>query len=67
MQPPKIFQFTSLYFATLANDLIDLIIQLPSECWPLVQINNTEDNCTCRNDDNNILDILTQQVRTLAT
>ncbi len=63
MQPPKIFQLTSLYFSTSANNLTDLVIQLPSQCWPLVNINGTEDNCTCMSCDYNKLDILTQQVR----
>ena len=60
MQPPSIFQYTSLYFSTITSDLTDLKIQLPSECRPLVQ-----SNCTCKDDDNNILDIVTQQVSSL--
>ena len=59
MQPPKIFQLTSLYFSTLANDLTDLKIVLPKECWPVVHYKGN--TCTCLHDDN-ILDILTQQV-----
>ena len=63
MQPPKIFQLTSLYFSTIANDLTDLVIQLPDDCWPLVEPKKKEDgDCTCQRN-NNILDILTQQVR----
>ena len=65
MQPPKIFQLTSLFFSTRANNLTDMVIVLPSECWPLVEPKNgTEDrNCTCVGDDINVLDMLTQQVR----
>ena len=59
MQPPKIFQFTSLFFSTLANNLIDMVLELPRECFELVKGNDT--NCTCEND-GNVLDILTQQV-----
>lgn len=59
MQPPKIFQLTSLYFSTPANELTDLLIKLPNECWPLVHSGGND--CTCSHEDN-ILDILTQQV-----
>ena len=62
MQPPKIFQLTSLYFSTIANHLTDLVIYLPEQCWPLVRTEGREENCTCRHEDDHILDILTQQV-----
>jgi hypothetical protein len=60
VQPPKIFQLTSLYFSSPANKLTNLTIKLPAECQPLVQ----GDNCTCDHEDNTLLDILTQQVCT---
>ena len=37
IQPPRIFRLTSLYFSTLANNLIYIMnLTLPTECWPLV-------------------------------
>lgn len=62
VQPPKIFQLTSLYFSTPANSLTDLAIQLPRECLGLV---GGDDNCTCKHENGKILDILTQQVRSI--
>lgn len=59
IQPPKIFQLTSLYFSTPANNLTDLSIKLPEECLPLALVG---DSCTCDSKDNTLLDILTQQV-----
>ena len=67
IQPPKVFQFTSLLFSTPANDLESLNLTLPSECRPLVM--NETNNCTClkknKNDNgknDNALVRLTQQV-----
>lgn len=61
MQPPKIFRLTSLYFSTPANELIDLKLKLPQDCWDLVR--NSDSNCSCVLSDSSILDIVTQQVR----
>lgn len=57
VQPPKIFQLTSLYFSTPANNLTDLVIKLPEDCLPLLG-----DSCSCDNEDDTLLDIMTQQV-----
>ena len=62
VQPPTIFQFTSLYFSTPANKLEDLTLQLPSACKGLVY-NETFDNCSCASGNRHALDRLTQQVR----
>lgn len=64
IQPPTIFQLTSLYFSSPANSLTDLDLWLPNDCQPLAR--NKENNCTCDNEDN-ILDILTQQVHVINT
>ena len=61
VQPPKIFQLTSLLFSTPANKLENLNLQLPSACKALVS-NETFDNCSCEGDDRYALDRLTQQV-----
>lgn len=58
IQPPQIFQLTSLYFSIPANELTDLFIKLPPDCLPLAG----GITCTCLNEDHNLLDILTQQV-----
>ena len=59
MQPPKIFQLTSLYFSTPANELTNVTLKLPRDCWHLAH--NGSNNCTCMCE-NNDLDIITQQV-----
>ena len=63
VQPPKIFQFTSLFFSTPANKLEELTLQLPIACKPLV-LNKTVSKCSCKtnNTHRNALDRLTQQV-----
>ena len=63
VQPPKVFQFTSLLFSYPANDLKNEVnLTLPFECRPLVMKNNDESVCSCLGRDNNELDILTQNV-----
>ena len=47
IQPPTIFQFTSLLFSTPANNLESVNLILPRECLPLVG----DDDCTCANND----------------
>ncbi len=72
VQPPTIFQFTSLFVSSPANKLKNLNLKLPIECQVLVSDN--DGNCSCKttrrgeiNEDNDnynttILDRLTQQV-----
>ena len=59
IQPPKIFQFTSLLFSTPVNNLELLSITLPTECKVLVE-EDENGTCTCGN--TTVLDRLTQQV-----
>ena len=64
MQPPTIFQFTSLFFSYPNNDLTELRLQLPYECRPLIITSSS--NCSCFGDDTDLmLNIVTQQVSTL--
>ena len=58
LQPPKVFQFTSLLFSTPANNLEYLNLKLPFECQELVK----ENGCTCKGSTSNALDRMTQQV-----
>ena len=61
MQPPTIFQFTSLFFNYPNNDLQELRLQLPYECRPLIITSSS--NCSCFGDNTDLmLNILTQQV-----
>ena len=61
MQPPTIFQFTSLFFNYPNNDLKELHLQLPYECRPLIITSSS--NCSCFGDDTDLmLNIVTQQV-----
>ena len=57
IQPPAVFEFTSLLFSYPANSLEFLNLTLPYECRPLVM-----NSCSCSGRDNNELDILTQHV-----
>ena len=60
IQPPSIFQFTSLFFNYPANNLDKIKLTLPQECAQLINV--TEDgNCSCREEDS-VLERLTQQV-----
>ena len=61
MQPPTIFQFTSLFFNYPNNDLEELRLQLPYECRPLIITSSS--NCSCFGDDTDLmLNVMTQQV-----
>ena len=64
VQPPKVFQFTSLLFSTPANNLEYLNLTLPYECRPLVNESMDGENCSCAGDTrrNTVLDRVTQQV-----
>ena len=61
VQPPTIFQFTSLLFRTPANDLMSVDLTLPRECLPLVDYNEDNDSCNCTSNDT-FLTQLTEQV-----
>jgi len=63
IQPPQVFQLTSLFFSNPANSQDNLTITLPEECQSLVG----GDNCTCLGNEDNNLDILTQQVSCFRT
>jgi len=63
IQPPTIFQFLSLLFSYPANDISYLNITLPNECrW---MVDSSDQTCSCKNQSNSNLDILTQQVSKL--
>ena len=70
IQPPWIFQFTSLFFNHVANSKDEyhphLEIKLPPQCQHLVQ---DHDGCSCNNGRTNgttdLLDMLTHEVRTM--
>ena len=61
IQPPSIFELTSLFFSYQANKLKDLVITLPGVCQSHVGGNT----CSCLGKQNNNLNILTQQVRNI--
>ena len=61
VQPPKIFQLTSLLFSTRANELEKLTLELPSACKELVS-SETSSECSCAGENKHALDRLTQQV-----
>ena len=61
VQPPKVFRFTSLFFNNKVDDLNDLTLTLPFECREIVTNSSTE-TCSCKDEDKNLLDVLTQQV-----
>ena len=61
IQPPTIFQFTSLFFNYPNNDLETLGLYLPYQCRPL--INTSSSNCKCLPGDTHMLNVMTQQVR----
>ena len=62
IQPPSIFEWTSLLFSYPANDIYELHLTLNVACKRLVEHNNATGTCNCKGEDNNNLDILTQQV-----
>ncbi len=67
IQPPWIFQFTSLFFNHIANNNYDphLELTLPKACRHLVHVHNNS-LCSCKKDtrdgDRDLLDVLTHQV-----
>ncbi len=63
IQPPTIFQMTSLLFSYPANDIENMNLTFPVECRKV--INDTGDECSCNHKENQNLDILSQQVRIL--
>ena len=63
IQPPTIFEFTSLLFSIPVNNLEALNITLPGECNVLVDVDGNG-TCTCGSE---ILDRLTQQVNKMVT
>ena len=64
IQPPSIFQLTSLLFNQEKGEEDHISLKLPPSCKDLVQNSSSGDNCTCTGDwpEIKILDILTQQV-----
>ncbi len=60
VQPPSIFQLTSLMFNYPANDIENVVLELPLECIHVINANRT---CSCAHLEDKKLDILTQQVR----
>ena len=68
IQPPLIFQFTSLFFNHIANNEYNphLDLKLPNACRHLVQVDNSTKNCSCKQNtsdgDYDLLDMLTHQV-----
>ena len=62
MQPPTIFQFTSLFFNYPNNDLKDLRLQLPYECRPLIITSSSSCSCFGEDDTDFMLNVVTQQV-----
>ena len=63
MQPPRIYELTSLFFSYPANSLENLTITLPQACQHLVGGNS----CSCDGTQNENLDIFTQQVNIFYT
>ena len=69
IQPPSLFQFSSLLFSVPVNDVYSIELVLPNQCRPLVQ-NISSGKCSCSSNTNSTsvsmkkvtLDILTQQV-----
>ncbi len=72
IQPPHIFQLTSLYFSSPAKSSTEVLkkitLHLPRECQPIVPKSNGV--CSCHHDkadSYSLLDTLTQQVRSCDT
>lgn len=62
IQPPTIFQLTSLLFSYPANDIYDVHLTLPEQCLELVHYDPINKTCSCQAMEDQNLDILTQQV-----
>ena len=66
VQPPSIFQFTSLFFSHNVSD--DITLRLPWSCRHLVKYNDSivnDSKCSCHAQSEDILFLLTHQVFTL--
>jgi len=61
IQPPKVFQFTSLYFSYPANLVESITLRLPEECLPIVY-NETTQMCSCKSVGDTLLDVLSHHV-----
>ncbi len=65
IQPPTIFQFTSLFFNHIPNINYSYLLELtlPHACRHLVHVHESKE-CSCSNDthDHELLDMLTHQV-----
>ena len=61
IQPPSIFEWTSLIYSYPANDIYELDLTLNISCTTLVNVKE-DGTCRCKGKDDNNLDILTQQV-----
>ena len=61
IQPPAIFQWTSMLFSYSSNDVDKLHLTLPIKCATLVKY-DTNSPCECLGKDSYNLNILTQQV-----
>ena len=61
IQPPKVFEFTSLRFSYPSNKIDAIKLTLPEECRHLVY-NSTTGNCSCYADGITLLDVLNHHV-----
>lgn len=63
IQPPSILQYTSLFFSHNVNTNYHLTLRLPNACRHLVDKGmENETNCTCDQEEDDLLDMLTHQV-----
>ena len=62
VQSPSIFRFSSLFIGNEVDKLNALELTLPYECRRLVPPDDKTGKCSCKKDDDTLLDILTQQV-----
>ncbi len=62
IQPPSIFQLTSLMFSYPTNNIDNITLYMPSPCHTVINTNTTGRSCSCANMENKNLDIMTQQV-----
>lgn len=63
IQPPRIFQFTSLFFwffSNPGNNSLNITLTLPGECLDLIKYEN--ESCSCPAEEHTALERLTQQV-----
>lgn len=64
IQPPSVLQYTSLFFSHNVNPNYHLDLRLPNACRHLVTNNGTNNGseCSCNQEEDDILDMLTHQV-----